>query len=752
MNDSKQFSKIIALILVIVMSFSIFAGCTPNTNGGNTGNNGQNNSGNNDNNDNNDDVGGDTNKEPSDDTHTCTFGEWVIVKAPTNTEDGLQERKCECGKVEEKVIKASGGDYAIHYDNLKTAEYPETTGYNSSEGLLSLPKPVADGYNFIGWFTASIGGDIVDYIPKNSTKEYVLYAHWELITYDITYKNVPNNTNPTTYNIESKLKLESPEWNGLEFTYWSDDDGNKYIPDINITSLPENMSGDLILTANWKTRRNLATPARGDQKINIGFSSEDGYLFFHYYLGTIEHVILDSNDEISNHLYYKSEGMPISYTLSKTVTIGEETSRTISNTISKSVSQSLATESSYNFASTQSSNWNSEIGASIGTESSAEVDCGVGKASASVTATIEAKLGVGGSSGTSSGWGSSVSAQSETSTENSKTVSSSLAYMEEISTTSEETINVPADQPSGYYAYVHAGNIEVNAVVIYEIATGYLYINTYSYLDNMHSMVMYYPDVNSLNNPAVDSLDFTIPEEEIINKIESSYYVKYDANGGTGTMPITMHSIGGNEQLATNTFTNSGKVFAGWEWEDDDGVKRILNDGQSVTNLGSAFEIVTLKAIWEGDPDTDVVYTLTTKSGTVAEYKEGLVTGIDYLAVIEYRNRTADSIEIRVTWTTKKTGGHTSYGQNVKFNIGSVGSGRIKLVSYQDSDWMNKNAKPSDTKTSKWMTVSLDTADATTIALSVYYWQTNSNDLDMYTYDKTSRLKETWTLTIPACK
>lgn len=738
MNDSKQFSKIIALILVIVMSFSIFAGCTPNTNGGDTGNNGQNNSGNNDNNDNKDDVGGDTSEEPSDDTHTCAFGEWVIVKAPTNSEDGLQERKCECGAVEQKVIKASGGDYAIHYNNLKTAEYPETTGYNSSEGLLSLPKPVAEGYIFIGWFTKSIGGDIVDYIPKDSTKDYVLYAHWDLVTYDITYKNVPNNTNPTTYNIESKLKLKSPEWSGLEFDYWSDEDGNKYIPDINITAMPENMSGDLILTANWKTRRNLATPARGDQEINVGFSSEDGYVFFHYYLGTIEHVILDSNDEISNNLYYKSEGMPISYTLSKTVTIGEETSKTISNTISESVSKSVATENSYNFASNQSTNWSEQLSSSVGAEIGTEADYGVAKVSASITASIETNIGVGGSSGTSSGWGSSVSTQNETSTENSKTVSSSLAYMEEISTTTEETIHVPADQPSGYYAYVHAGNIEVNAVVIYEIATGCLYINTYSYLDNMHSMVMYYPDVNSLNNPAIDGLDFTIPKETIINKIESSYYVKYDANGGEGTMPITMHSVDGNEKLATNTFTNSGKIFVGWQYETDDGIQ-ILLDGQSVTNLGSALETVTLKALWEGDPDLDVIYDLKTVTGTYDSEPK-----ITYSALIQYRNRTEDSVEIRVIWTATKHSGYNYHAQNVKFTVGNVTSGKVEIV--PEGDW--EKGYSSRTAESPWFTVSLDSADATSIGLKVYYWQTTNGGKTVVNV----KINQTWTITIPACK
>ena len=755
MKIASKKSRIIALVLVVMLLLSTFAGCVPGNENSESNDNTGDNSGNNSNDNTSDDNQSDDNTGSgnNDGTHTCVFGNWEVIKEPTTDTDGLQERKCECGNVEKKVIPASGKEYVILYRNLNNAEYPSPNGYNSTDGLLELPHPEADGYKFIGWYTASIGGDLVDYIPKGSTGDFILYAHWELVTYDITYKNVPNNTNPTSYNIESKIKLETPKWSGLVFTHWSDEEGNVYTPSINITALPEKMTGDLILTANWKVLRNIATPAADNATMYSDFSSEDGYLFFYYHLGTIQHVVLDSNDELTNNLYYKYEGVPINYSLSQTVSIGKETANSISNTISESISQSIATESSMNFAKTSGTNWNSEIGSSIGTETSAEVDAGVAKASTSVTATIEAKLGVGGSSGTSEGWGSSVSTQNETTSENSKTVSSSLAYMEEISTTKEESISVSADQPSGYYAYVHAGNIEVHAVVIYDIETGYLYMNTYSYLNNMHTMVMYYPDVASLSTPAVDSLDFTIPEEEIVNMIESSYYVKYDANGGQGTMPTTMHSIDGTEQLANNEFTKEGCIFAGWKLETDDGVQ-ILLDGQSVTNLAKPLQTITLKAIWEGDPtyDKDVVYTLTTKSGTVSQYTAGVRPGINYTAKIEYRNRTADSIEIKITWTTTRTNGWTSYGQNVKLSIGSVTSGTINLVSF--NGWGQNSSNKTSTKDTGWMTVSLNTRDATTIGLKVQYWQTNSNGVDMSnnSYDPTKAINTTWTIDIPAAK
>ncbi|MBR5143604.1 MAG: InlB B-repeat-containing protein, partial [Clostridia bacterium] len=311
MDNSRANIRIISLILVIVMSMLTLVGCLPDmgdeTDHGGSGNN---NTGNNSN----DNEGGNNNNPDNgtEDSHTCSFGDWIIVKEPTNSVDGLRERKCECGNVEQEVIAASNTEYYIQYRNLKTAQYPKENGYNSKEGLLNLPQPEADGYTFIGWYTASIGGELVDYIPEGSTKNYILYAHWELVSYEITYKNVPNNTNPTSYNIETKLKLETPKWSGLEFTHWSDNEGNTYLPDINITSLPTNMFGDLTLTANWKVLRNIATPAAENGTLYSVFSGEEGMLYFHYDLGTIEHVVLD---DINPSLYYKSEGMPITLKL-----------------------------------------------------------------------------------------------------------------------------------------------------------------------------------------------------------------------------------------------------------------------------------------------------------------------------------------------------------------------------------------------------------------------------------------------------
>ena len=554
--------------------------------------------------------------------HVCVFSDWETITEATNTTDGLRERKCECGKVEQEIIEASNTEFYIQYRNLKSAAYPSETGYNSKDGLLNLPQPEAVGYTFIGWYTASIGGELVDYIPEGSKKNYILYAHWDLVSYDITYKNVPNNTNVTSYDIEDKVKLETPKWSGLVFTHWSDGNGNNYLPDENITELPEKMHGDLILTANWKVLRNIATPAPQGAELFNAFSGEDGFLYFYYDLGTIEHIVLDN---IHPDMYYKYEGMPLNLTLSKTVAISEERAESTAKTISKSVSNTLSFSSASNWARENSRTETADISASAQ----------FGNQMSPISSKIEYSYGGSATDSSSYGRTTAKDISSGSTSGSSNTVSSSLCYKKEITSEITENISINADLPSGYYAYVHAGNIRVIGIVLYEVETGNYYLNTYSFLDSMHSMIMYYADVNQLNNPTVEGLDFTIPEEEIVNMVENSYYVKYDANGGTGTMNPTMHSINGTERLAENTFTKAGSVFAGWELTTDSGVS-ILLDGQSVTNLGKAHETVTLKALWEKDPnaDIDVPHTATTKSGTLSSSPK-----ITYSASIEYRNR-----------------------------------------------------------------------------------------------------------------
>ena len=76
-----------------------------------------------------------------------------------------------------------------------------------------------------------------------------------------------------------------------------------------------------------------------------------------------------------------------------------------------------------------------------------------------------------------------------------------------------------------------------------------------------------------------------------------TYQVKYNANGGSGTMSNSTHTYGTAKALTTNAFTRTGYKFAGWATTSDGSVE--YSDGQSVSNLTTtANATVNLYAKW----------------------------------------------------------------------------------------------------------------------------------------------------------
>lgn len=133
------------------------------------------------------------------------------------------------------------------------------------------------------------------------------------------------------------------------------------------------------------------------------------------------------------------------------------------------------------------------------------------------------------------------------------------------------------------------------------------------------------------------------------------------------------------------------------------------------------------------------------KTGTVSNSPK-----ITYSATVEYQNRTATSVQLRVSWTSYiKAYSYTIYGQNFRANVGSVGTGNVVVTPF--NTWSNSvSYDRSSTGTSGWITVPINTTNATTVSMGIYYWQTNSNGTDMYVYDGTPCVNTSWTINIPA--
>ena len=76
------------------------------------------------------------------------------------------------------------------------------------------------------------------------------------------------------------------------------------------------------------------------------------------------------------------------------------------------------------------------------------------------------------------------------------------------------------------------------------------------------------------------------------------YTVKFNANGGTGTMANQSFTYGTAKALTANVFTRTGYTFQGWATSAS-GAK-VYNDKQSVSNLATTDGVVVnLYAVWE---------------------------------------------------------------------------------------------------------------------------------------------------------
>ncbi len=86
------------------------------------------------------------------------------------------------------------------------------------------------------------------------------------------------------------------------------------------------------------------------------------------------------------------------------------------------------------------------------------------------------------------------------------------------------------------------------------------------------------------------------------------YIVRYDANGGEGTLPDQYMTFDHRDTLAVNIFTREHNDFAGWNTEAD-GSGTAYQDGESVIDLASGEgDVVTMYAQWEAIPRFTVAF------------------------------------------------------------------------------------------------------------------------------------------------
>ena len=114
------------------------------------------------------------------------------------------------------------------------------------------------------------------------------------------------------------------------------------------------------------------------------------------------------------------------------------------------------------------------------------------------------------------------------------------------------------------------------------------------------------PKVTCTNNQSANIINNTLTVTNVTNyttcTVEytaNTYEVKYNSNGGTGTMQNSTHTYGVSKALSTNTFTRTGYTFQGWSTSSSSSTVAYTN-GQSVSNLTTEDGgVVNLYAVWK---------------------------------------------------------------------------------------------------------------------------------------------------------
>ena len=510
--------------------------------------------------------------------HVCVFGDWEIIKEATNTENGLRERRCECGKVDQEVIKASNTEYIITYRNTKSV-YPEENGYDSRNGLV-LPWLEEAGYTFLGWYTApNGGGQFFDEIPAGSSKNYILYAHWEIIEYEIHYFDASMHTNPLTYTVETDtIRLTDPMWSGLSFAYWTNDNGEK------VSEIKKGSTGNINLTANWRYYENLCiSPSNSNQIITSLYDETNNVYYFVYKIGDIDNVVLEKYESFDKQ-YGESISWQKTEEFSVENTIASSAAFNISQSVSQSNSFSTTCEEAKSYS--KSENWN------IKAQGGLEI--------------FGIKLGIEGSQGETTtnqdtwGFATTTSSNEVVGTNQENSFSSTISYVSGSKIALTRSIDIPESMPSGTYTLACVGKVSVYLIVTYDPETKDYHMDTYSTLKEGYRSATLYTMFSDSNVNVVenDPLQFHVSIQDLDTYINSSYYqIQYDSNGGEGEMPTSIFYSGISQPLYPNQFTRTGYTFSGWQYQSETTVD-IYTDEQNITDIAPIGETIVLKAIW----------------------------------------------------------------------------------------------------------------------------------------------------------
>ena len=164
---------------------------------------------------------------------------------------------------------------------------------------------------------------------------------------------------------------------------------------------------------------------------------------------------------------------------------------------------------------------------------------------------------------------------------------------------------------------------------------------------------------------------------------KNKYYVKYDSNGGKGTMSNSTFKYDNKYKLKDNTYTKKGYTFIGWNTKSN-GKGTTYKNKQEVKNLTNKNKkTITLYAMWE-------------KNTYYVKYNgNGSTSGSMQTSTFKYNtnyslpfNNYRKNNNVFIGWNTKKDGTGKYYGdyQSVKSMTNKNGKTITLYAMWQDNN------------------------------------------------------------------
>ena len=277
----------------------------------------------------------------------------------------------------------------------------------------------------------------------------------------------------------------------------------------------------------------------------------------------------------------------------------------------------------------------------------------------------------------------------------------------------------------------------------------------------------------------------------------NSYTVSFDANGGSvstaskrvaylstyGTLPTPNRTgytfngwytakSGGTQVTASTKLENAVNQTVYAQWTANTYTYSIVYKSSNGTALGTSTVTKTFGSTYTIAPGKDftgyttpgsqsVAWDATSKTITFVYTPKSVAATVvggtlcsspkmTYGVTIEYRNRTANSVEIRVTWgTTIAAHNYNAYGQRFTATIGGVSTGTVVINNYGNAWKSAVSYARTDTASSGWVKVTGLSTSTTSVSMSVYYWQVNSQGTNMTKYYGAAGIDTTWSIAIP---